>query len=211
MSSRFFCLAAFVAAGSVVAAAPSQASVIFSDLGPGGAYDSNVGWTVATNASVIAQDIAIGQEFTTTGAGDVSQIDVALGLLAGGGGAGQVSLWTSGFGSELGVWNATYSQPAGLFTISGITGVQLDADTTYILVASGLSDTFGYWAWNSAGATGNLYDNQSYQENGPLGAFDVLGGVAVPEPATWAMMLGGFGGLGALLRRRRARAAIAAG
>jgi hypothetical protein len=30
------------------------------------------------------------------------------------------------------------------------------------------------------------------------------GGTAVPEPATWAMMLVGFFGLGALLRRRRA-------
>ena len=31
----------------------------------------------------------------------------------------------------------------------------------------------------------------------------------VPEPATWAMMLVGFGGLGAVVRRRRASAAIA--
>lgn len=40
-----------------------------------------------------------------------------------------------------------------------------------------------------------------------------IGGAApigvVPEPASWAMMLLGFGGLGALLRRRRARAAFA--
>ncbi|HEX2815867.1 MAG TPA: PEPxxWA-CTERM sorting domain-containing protein [Phenylobacterium sp.] len=34
-------------------------------------------------------------------------------------------------------------------------------------------------------------------------------GVAVPEPATWAMMLAGFGGLGAMMRRRRARTALA--
>ncbi|MGZ3371658.1 MAG: PEPxxWA-CTERM sorting domain-containing protein, partial [Caulobacteraceae bacterium] len=31
----------------------------------------------------------------------------------------------------------------------------------------------------------------------------------VPEPATWAMMLVGFGGLGAMLRQRKARAAAA--
>jgi hypothetical protein len=42
------------------------------------------------------------------------------------------------------------------------------------------------------------------------GAFDIMGTVsgAVPEPATWAMMVIGFGGLGASMRRRRA--AIAA-
>jgi hypothetical protein len=33
---------------------------------------------------------------------------------------------------------------------------------------------------------------------------------AVPEPATWLMMIMGFGGLGAMIRRRRAGAAIAA-
>jgi hypothetical protein len=31
----------------------------------------------------------------------------------------------------------------------------------------------------------------------------------VPEPATWAMMLMGFGGLGVALRARRRTAAIA--
>ena len=36
-----------------------------------------------------------------------------------------------------------------------------------------------------------------------------LGG-GVPEPATWAMMIIGFGGIGALLRRRRALALVAA-
>jgi hypothetical protein len=33
--------------------------------------------------------------------------------------------------------------------------------------------------------------------------FDRVGTVAVPEPATWAMMLVGFGGIGAMIRRRR--------
>jgi hypothetical protein len=34
------------------------------------------------------------------------------------------------------------------------------------------------------------------------------GGPAIPEPSTWAMMLLGFGGLGGLLRRRRAQPAL---
>ena len=42
-------------------------------------------------------------------------------------------------------------------------------------------------------------------------AFDVtsftLADSAVPEPATWAMMIGGFGLAGATLRRRKALAA----
>jgi hypothetical protein len=38
----------------------------------------------------------------------------------------------------------------------------------------------------------------------PQGAAAVA---AVPEPASWAMMLVGFGGLGAILRRRRQAAA----
>ena len=37
---------------------------------------------------------------------------------------------------------------------------------------------------------------------------DIPGGV-VPEPATWAMMIMGFGGVGALMRRRRGTMALA--
>ena len=40
----------------------------------------------------------------------------------------------------------------------------------------------------------------------PMAALDGVS-LTVPEPATWAMMLLGFGGMGATLRRRRAVAA----
>ena len=43
--------------------------------------------------------------------------------------------------------------------------------------------------------------NQIHGTDGAILAGVTLG---VPEPSTWAMMLLGFGGLGALLRRRRA-------
>ncbi len=40
--------------------------------------------------------------------------------------------------------------------------------------------------------------------------FDDVSVAGVPEPATWAMMMIGFGGMGALLRTRRRTAALAA-
>lgn len=39
--------------------------------------------------------------------------------------------------------------------------------------------------------------------------FDTLGGVAVPEPASWALMIMGFGAAGAMLRSKRRRALTA--
>ena len=43
----------------------------------------------------------------------------------------------------------------------------------------------------------NQYDNLRFEIT------SVAPGAAVPEPATWAMMIVGFGAAGALLRRRR--------
>jgi hypothetical protein len=45
-------------------------------------------------------------------------------------------------------------------------------------------------------------------------SFSILGSTGsvsgpVPEPASWALLLTGFGGMGAMMRRRRARALVA--
>ena len=59
-----------------------------------------------------------------------------------------------------------------------------------------------YNLWATGPGAGELY---TYGVNGAP-AFDARGTLrvgAVPEPASWAMMLMGFGGLGALLRGRR--------
>jgi hypothetical protein len=54
----------------------------------------------------------------------------------------------------------------------------------------------------------SIYMDSQYVENvGSPGTWTIS---AVPEPATWAAMLLGFGGMGAVMRRRRALAAGAA-
>ena len=71
------------------------------------------------------------------------------------------------------------------------------------------------WGWATSGAgTGNAYQcffGTCGQIGGTNMAFDVLGTtVGVPEPATWGLMLVGFGGLGAALRSKRRKLAAAA-
>ncbi len=63
----------------------------------------------------------------------------------------------------------------------------------------------GWWFvghfWQPNGDTWNLAARDAFcTDNCP-------GGTAVPEPSTWALMLLGFGGAGALIRRRRYAAA----
>ena len=65
----------------------------------------------------------------------------------------------------------------------------------------------------SPGAASQSYIRGSFaggpSDIGLIGASAPLFSSAVPEPSTWAMMLIGFAGLGAVLRRRRALTAFA--
>jgi hypothetical protein len=85
-----------------------------------------------------------------------------------------------------------------------------------------LTNTSGSWLTDSAVLTPNASGNTVAAHIGVCAdagctsfvstGFATNGGpgVTVPEPATWAMMILGFGGIGALLRRRRVlRLAIA--
>ena len=53
------------------------------------------------------------------------------------------------------------------------------------------------------------YNHITFTSTGNSFEFDKLAGIAVPEPATWAMMIMGFGLAGGMVRAKR-RAAVAA-
>ena len=57
-----------------------------------------------------------------------------------------------------------------------------------------------------AGLPGSQITSVTFGNDPSINAFEVSNftvGSAVPEPATWAMMLIGFGGIGFSMRRRR--------
>lgn len=77
------------------------------------------------------------------------------------------------------------TQPGGSSSLTMTTGV-LTAGTTYRFL----------YTFNAGNGGGTFSGNASFTQ-------------AVPEPATWAMMLLGFGGIGLAMRRRRRGMALA--
>jgi len=105
---------------------------------------------------------------------------------------------------------------ANAFSVPHDDGLQLHIDgisPNFIVDAPGptppVTNNFNV----NAPAAGTYNFQLSYGETagGPavlfFGINDAPVGGGVPEPATWAMMLAGFGGLGAMMRRRRAMVA----
>ncbi|WP_296594866.1 PEPxxWA-CTERM sorting domain-containing protein [Phenylobacterium sp.] len=82
----------------------------------------------------------------------------------------------------------------------------------YLSVANELTDAGGTVGLDfvSAFAAGECYSCAPYRpfKSGTVTAQGITGGV--PEPATWALMVMGFGSLGGALRRRRSKDAIVA-
>ena len=91
-----------------------------------------------------------------------------------------------------------------MFTLDGVNAAF--NDTGHVLDTGGY-DTANYNHFHTGGggvALSNTNESLNWRAIGTTG-LDDPGGVrgGVPEPASWAMMVLGFGGLGAVLRRRR--------
>jgi hypothetical protein len=100
------------------------------------------------------------------------------------------------------------STDCGTTGLIGLTGKVVDGEVELFATNATLGDldpTFLYGVSDLLSAT-TLPTDESFTELYAAGPDQILRGVAfapVPEPSVWAMMLLGFGGLGAMMRRSR--------
>jgi hypothetical protein len=204
---------------SLVAAGSAGAEILYSDFGPGQSYNKSSGSIIGDSGSLVGENVdsnptAMG--FISTSSADVSQIHITLNLFQGSSAAPEVavSLWTdvaNAPGASLGSWDLSgLPSPLnpGIETISGISGVSLNAGQSYFLEVDALNGAAYGWNLNDTGAAGDKFVAGTDHPDSTLGAFDVIGSAA-PEPAAWAMMLVGLFGGGAVLRTGRQKPVLA--
>ena len=96
-----------------------------------------------------------------------------------------------------GIYDPYYYIPGHLIAASWNTA------TYPYLIFYPASDGGGFGVAQNASATVGVYLNLYQSSTGPAQIYTQFGAGPVPEPATWAMMLLGFGGVGAATRSRR--------
>jgi hypothetical protein len=159
---------------------------------------------------------------TTSGFGGADQlyaINSTTGAATLIGGIGSVNVYALGF-SQTGVLLGESDATGELLSISTATGAGTDIGPTglssnYDLasrpgddVVFGLSSsTYGLYTYNTGTGATSLVG--AYGEDVNLAGLAFLPAGGVPEPATWAMMMVGFSGLGFVAHRRSRKPAVA--
>lgn len=207
----------FAAAAAALVVTPAAASVVI-DVGPGALQpDENLlfnndpapGLVIEGQTNQTSTLVTIEGAETLTPTGGQARLDTTDGKIS--------STFTyRGLANQLVGFDI--SDPALAFTSTELRlfqGTATQVTLTFVDTAGEVfQQTFSRPAngfFNAIAIDGQLIDYFSIAANGTIGDIRQIriGGVqaigAVPEPATWAMMLLGFGAAGALARRRRHR------
>ncbi len=192
----------FAVAATAFAAAPAVAAVDLDENRCTSVLQSDGGCVFFGNDNVAAD---IENEYNPTGKpgapislNDIGKIDVPDGFDWSGDLVTAVGKLTSADGGKSGTWELFGGFVADFISVK--------ASSEFKLIK--LSSVASSGTWSTFGLCAGRQCNQP--ELSHLQFFGGEGGDAVPEPATWAMMIGGFGLVGASLRRRKALASVSA-
>ena len=179
----------------------------------------------------IAESPTYGQVFTAPITGTLTSFTLWLnggvGALAGGVGTWNgTSTYGEGFGSPVNLFEsaATPALAAGAYTFN--TDIAVTAGSLYVayLTTFGVAGTAGstsmplgddanpninYFVWLNGGDPQSTGSWNYFNNFGDAQFSATFSPAAVPEPATWAMMIGGFALAGAAMRRRSSKVSFA--
>ncbi len=212
-----------VGAAALALASSAGASVLYDNPNSGyntDAWTINFGFTVANSFVLSANSTVTGVDFAAweSTAGDLSGVDweIDSGNPLSGGPFSVLASGTAGTSVVADLGGNGYGYDVSNNTFS--TGSVNLAAGTYWLMLSNATNGSGdpvYWdqgdgpseAWENS--VGKLPGDGNPCSGACTGSetFQILGSGGVPEPATWALMLVGFAGLGAAIRSRRQTAA----
>ena len=203
-------------------AATTTAGPIYSNLGPGLSFEPGSSIRAASGSAVVfsPSGLAAATPFDVPVASDYALTDIYLALY-GPATQVQVELRNNAGGAPgaiLASWLMTFpafsftNTIVGAQTISGITGITLDAGATYWLaIFPTAPGTDTWWYHNNTGQTnikassfnGGASWSNTLNANGAFGVFGDAQATTVPDPATLITL--GTGLLGLVSARVRAR------
>jgi len=218
--------AASAALGLMAAASAANAAISVTVL----EADDLMGTTLAANGQVMLYDFDgiadpnvsfTGNEVTTTPnpIGGSAPPPYSGGVMVGG---ASVPVDDTDYASVQGGQTASFSAINGyvLSSFSFYMGSPDKYNQVVFHLANGTTQTFdgeAIWGGTPAGTGdrsqgyrvyydfgGDYVTSITFNSSDDAFEFDGLAGTAVPEPGTWALMILGFGGAGAMIRRRKA-------
>jgi hypothetical protein len=198
-------LLAAAAALAYAAAAPAHATAIDDPAGdflPSfiGAHDADLD---VTAFSVSFDDVAMAFNFSATLAGDIDPSKAGFYVIGANTGTGTIRPFAS-VGAPNVIFNqAIVVQKTGLAAVSGNPLAATISGNSFSLVvplallpSTGFApERYGFNLWPRIALGNNNQISDFAPDNATI--------AAVPEPATWALMIMGFGALGTALRRRK--------